>query len=121
MESYKIQQSIFLIDMCNNFNCTNRGTYKERYSHFCSYSAGCTIGKHLSPELCAKLDSSETVEEFELLFKEFPQWMQNLGSEFLLAAQSLHDCPTYWNEQGLSDQGIRFRDYIVKEFGLNDD
>jgi hypothetical protein len=118
METSKLQLA-FLEDTIKHFNSTNRGVIGGGYT--CSYYDGCAIGRHLTKELCIRLDDFENsginhVGIFDLL----PQELQALGIKFLSMVQDLHDDEDNWDEKGLTTQGFAVANDIKKYFGLEE-
>lgn len=54
-------------------------------------SEGCAIGRLLPSELAEKLDNEFKGKLTFFVFDYLPEWMRNLGCEFLRSVQSLHD------------------------------
>jgi hypothetical protein len=73
-------------------------------------STGCAIGRFLKPEDAIKIDSHDPMSIHNVLshgeLKDLiPQWMQDLGTEFLKQVQGIHDNDFNWNEEGLTPLG----------------
>ena len=65
-----------------------------------SKSEGCAIGRLLPPALANKLDNypgATGVSNIDV-FLDLPNWMQDLGQEFLSELQSLHDSSYFSNK-----------------------
>ena len=83
----------------------------------CAYAGpiGCAVGrliddKKLCAELDARIDSSVAAKS---LFNSLPNEVQDLGQVFLTDLQRLHDEIRFWNEKGLSSEGlIRYDDIL---------
>jgi len=61
-------------------------------------------------DLCAKLDNSGDGSGVCLpsVFEQLPENVQELGQEFLMDLQKLHDHEQNWTGNGLSDVGENF-------------
>ena len=116
MKSQSELQLAFLEDTIKHYNSTNRGVV---IYCGCSYTAGCAIGRHLSKELCEKLDDCESNGVSNtLVFNQLPADLQALGQEFLTLIQKLHDSSEYWDEKGLSSKGLEKANNIKDYFKL---
>lgn len=115
MTTLQQKQLAFLNETITHFNLYNRGLSKNG----CTYSAGCAIGRHLTPELCVELDGEDEPGMInEDVFKRLPENLQKLGQAFLVNIQGLHDDTLYWNETGLSEQGKGKVSSIISKFSL---
>lgn len=68
---------------------------------------GCAIGRLIPQRLRAKLDKFDGatgVIEYKI-FQELPKKIQNLGQDFLVELQILHDNNSYWDDGGLTEKG----------------
>lgn len=93
----------------------------------CSYNPenpkilpGCAIGMYLDIKTAKKLDE---IGDIQTVFDTestslLPDWMINLGEDFLFIIQSFHDCSTNFTETGISILGLDNIKYICKEFNL---
>lgn len=105
----------FFDDTIKHFNSNNRGT--DSFGG-CSYEVGCAIGRHIKDkELCQRLDE-QADSSVTYIFDMLPFELQELGVEFLVSMQSLHDDPSFWDEEGLSAFGEMRAKEIAKEYGL---
>jgi hypothetical protein len=119
METSKLQLA-FLEDTIKHFNSTNRGL-KTSGGYKCSYYAGCAIGRHLTKELCIRLDNfGFSAVHDKAIFDLLPQELQALGIKFLSMVQDLHDNENNWDEKGLTTQGLEVANDIKKYFGLEE-
>lgn len=105
----------FLIDTINHYNSTNRCESSDRA---CKYSPitidkketeGCAIGRHLDPDLAYQIDKelerkNNAIENVMDRYS-LPEWMIQLGKDFLSRVQLLHDYTSNWDTQGLSERG----------------
>lgn len=68
------------------------------YTPISTFTDGCAIGRHLDKELQHEFDNDgvpKSVSEFSV-FHKLPQWMKDLGQDFLLECQILHDRNQVW-------------------------
>lgn len=93
-------------------------------------SEGCAIGRHLEPELRKKIDEQFSLSDIlpagesssvrnDVIFNQLPEWMKELGQDFLVKCQRLHDLSTYWDESGLSPEGKSQLFKIIELFKLD--
>lgn len=54
-------------------------------------TAGCAIGRYLPKELTLSLDEFESSVNSDEIFLNLPEWMQDMGKDFLGSLQDLHD------------------------------
>jgi hypothetical protein len=89
-------------------------------------SKGCMIGYHLDACLQEKLDNLDKedmdlegtgVDEKEI-FKLLPDWMKELGQDFLIDTQSLHDKAQNWGVNELTWVGKIQLSNIIENYGL---
>jgi hypothetical protein len=74
----------------------------------CIYSGeiGCGVGRLIEDkDLCAKLDSFGGLPS---VFEQLPENVRELGQEFLMDLQKLHDYDQHWTGNGLSNAGENF-------------
>jgi hypothetical protein len=82
--------------------------------HPINMSPGCSIGRHYPSEILR--DCAGTV--YNIDENQFLLWMLEMGRNYLMAVQRLHDLNKFWGEKGLSEDGMaRYKD-IKAEFGL---
>ena len=113
------------------YNTANRG-YNEK-DGFCKYSAGknspgCAIGQFLVPKTAKLFDYTDLVFgygsdirhilEDENQSKLIPEWMKELDVEFLVLVQRFHDTMENWNNNGVSDEGMKFYRNIKNQYHL---
>ena len=116
MKTLKEKRQDFLNEVVNHFNLNNRAVdcnNKCVYSH--AVNGGCAIGRKCSEELANKLDFRESVESDEV-FPHLPKELQELGKDFLMAIQNLHDGQHYWTTNGPSIDGHRNIQRIEKDY-----
>ncbi len=79
---------------------------------------GCAIGRWLEEDLAKKLDENLYCSGLILasIFIEIPEWMKELGQNFLVKVQGLHDNLDNWNENGLNFLGEDNKNNIYLEF-----
>lgn len=122
-EEIKQKRLDFLQETINDFNLNNRAIVKvSEQTTACCYShkinGGCAIGRKCSAELADKLDKNfknKSVIDNEV-FNLLPYELQILGPYFLGRVQSLHDDDTYWDENGLSEQGKNYFQLIQSNY-----
>ncbi len=101
----------FLIETANHFNSNNRGVSEKG---FCSYTNGCAIGIHMDKRIAIFADRKTTISEV-INAGLMPRHLTQLRIEVLVKVQELHDINTYWDENGLSDQGLLRFNFIVND------
>ena len=124
MALLKAKQSAFLEETCSYYNSTTRNTNDKGY---CKYypahdkTEGCAIGRKIADkDLCKKLDSISFNGIFrDEIFNKLPYNLKELGKNFLDYIQNLHDKPLNWDENGLSEEGIKIKTLIINKFELN--
>lgn len=103
----------------DNRNLNNRSV-KSNDSTACTYAGpiGCAVGRLIDDkELCAKLDEKkDSSVAAKSLFDLLPEEVQDLGQAFLTDLQRLHDGLRFWNEKGLSSEGLIRYDAIKEHF-----
>jgi hypothetical protein len=93
-----------------NRTSQNRAVDKSLACRF-SGEFGCGVGRLIEDkDLCARLDSlgGEAGVCNQLVFEQLPDNVKELGQNFLLDLQKLHDGGHYWTPNGLSDDGNDF-------------
>lgn len=83
-------------------------------------SPGCAIGMYLNTETAKKLD---TIGSIEYIFRNnksylLPNWMINLGKEFLKRVQNFHDYPDNFTQTGISIYGLEDLKDLCTEYKL---
>lgn len=111
----------FLLDTAEYYNSKNRAIGKDK---LCVYSCtneskGCAIGRFLPKAMARKFDnySNSSIQNNEI-FNSLPEDLQNLGQDFLLKIQELHDGKSYWTLKGLSSDGKTKVQNIKNKFYL---
>lgn len=130
--SIQIRRIEFLKDTISIYNENNRAISSTGY---CCYSVtnsspGCAIGRHLPKELAAELDMyavSPTDGSFipasvmQAVFSgKIPNWMAEMGSNYLQAIQYLHDHTFHWNADGMTALGKAEVDSIIHKIENNE-
>ncbi len=122
------EQLAFLTETIQHYNSNNRG---QDNRGVCQYSPseaskGCAIGRHIEDKtLCVTLDngvgehSAAKSVNSEIVFKLLPESLQQLGQDFLIHMQKLHDNPLNWIETGLTNYGLETVKEIKSIFGLS--
>lgn len=123
----------FLEDTIAYYSVNPQERRCKNYRGMCSYSPrtvekegkseGCAIGRHLSPEAQEQWDTYDDNDSVigmknrtELFASTAPEWMQTMNERFLRDVQRMHDVDGYWNENGLSAEGLEKVDLIKKEY-----
>jgi hypothetical protein len=96
----------------------------------CTYSKtetspGCAIGQFLPCELAETLDSLGgssicAISMDSNLYPQLPNWMREMGVDFLSSCQILHDGSTHWCETGLTHLGELELTHIKKRITNGD-
>lgn len=128
METSQKETRIKLLnDTISHFNSTNRSTKSDGD---CTYVAhypetqGCAIGRLIADkELCKKLDAISGDDgggsvKNPRVFNMLPKELQDLGQDFLLEIQCLHDNGNYWDENGIAESGLNEVNRIKLKFEL---
>lgn len=97
----------FLKETVLFYNSRNRATNRR---NSCIYAAtetspGCAIGRFIPPDGKFNLHKICGIAHAIRFGSRLPDWMMEMGIDFLAAVQSLHDYGDYWNESGLSNIG----------------
>lgn len=121
----------FLLDMLDyytvdpeNRRCQIEGEckYSPETLHL-STSEGCAIGRHVTKEAALYLDneyvSVNNIFARSSYLKLLPEWLSDLGVDFLKHCQNLHDHNNHWNNKGLTHVGKEAVEMIIKEFNLD--
>lgn len=123
-EQLKAKRLAFLEETAAFYNLGNR-CFNE--SGLCQYfvggKAGCAIGRHIQNKtLCRRLDKLEDGsiqaihDEAFPIYQKLPEKLRELGIQFLVLMQDLHDEASYWDENGLSRSGkdrIKFIKQVI--------
>ncbi len=117
----------FLDDTVNHYNLNNRSYFGGSCSYIPldeSCSEGCAIGRKLPKTYKKKLiDSSYNITaSVSGLFEYFgvPKYFKGMPVSFLRQVQVLHDEPTHWTSEGLSELGVSYYEKIKTNFNLTD-
>ena len=103
-----------------HFNSINRATNDNGGCKYRLDGKGCAIGREISDKLAKKLDIAEVnVVSSTNIFDKLPQRLQRMGRQFLFSIQELHDVHDNWNENGLSEDGIKEAKLIAEKYKLN--
>ena len=85
-------------------------------------SEGCAVGRLLTPELKAELDfqiGGDT--SVEGVWHLLPNEIQVYGMDFLGELQLLHDVSDYWDDKGITKDGLRKVERIKSNFNLHNE
>lgn len=117
----------FLDETVNHYNLNNRSYFGGSCSYIPldeSCSEGCAIGRKLPKTYKKKLINTIFNYGYGVswLFEKFgvPKYFKEMPIEFLTSVQCLHDEPTHWTNEGLSDLGVSFYEKIKTNFNLTD-
>ena len=96
-------QEAFLLETVEWYALNPRGLSPDG---FCSYSAGCAIGRKLDAKLRRKLDEQPGMKgvTHPAVFCFLPEFLQRLGKDFLATVQSFHDANGYWVPVGRGNE-----------------
>lgn len=126
IKNIKERQSQFLYDTIHHYNSNNRcvDDIGQCYYHPTSKNTkGCAIGRHLAKKLAKQMDNGEfgvpSMRSNPNIFERLPVWMKEMGRDFLMEVQSLHDGLPYWDGNGLSGAGLYQVDALKVKFGFN--
>lgn len=118
-------QKQFLIDTLNYYTCdVTRRAYNE-LEKFCEYKTSdgrkCAIGRFIPDDKYDKSIEGNSIDSKNINIKNIlPIEIQNLGTDFLLRVQQLHDSQLNWDENRLTLCGISRIKTIIKNFNLNE-
>ena len=122
----KERREAFLNDLVNHYNTSNRCTSEDGFcyyypGHSPNNTEGCAIGRHL---MFDKYDGNPMDLNHDLtsirygqgagiavvfdnsVFKPLmPEWLRDLGKDFLISCQFLHDVDDHWNSDGMTHEG----------------
>lgn len=126
LKKLKTKRNFYLNDMISYFNSNTRcllPVYRITDNTDCRYertetSEGCAIGRRLPLKTSIKLDKG-TNQAISNNLNLVPDWMKELGGDFLQELQRLHDNSRNWNEKGLSTIGEECLSDIKNKFDLN--
>jgi len=101
--------------MINTSTCRYLGESLDK-----PHSDGCAVGRLLTPELRLQFDRMfpDKTVHYKPLFNLLPQEVQAYGVDFLGDLQNLHDFSSYWDENGLSKDGLIRKDVIMSKYKL---
>lgn len=127
LPTLEAKRAFYLNDMVAYFNSNTRCSDGSKCLYTQTrFSEGCAIGRRLPSELSIKLDNGiEDEDGFTVssvfntaVFKILPQWMQELGKDFLSGCQEFHDTICHWDDLGLSDEGTKQLKYLKGKYNL---
>ena len=85
-------------------------------------SEGCAIGRLLTPELKAELDEQIVINTSVTgVWNLLPKKIQVYGMDFLGELQLLHDVSDYWDDKGITKDGLGKVERIKKDFNLHNE
>lgn len=112
----------FINESISHFNINNRGISPVTVENcitrggICSYEAGCIIGRHLDKELCIAFDRIGRFSGVNHVFDRLPEKLKELGEDFLVSLQNMHDDVQCWDEHGLTKEGLEEYNIIKLKF-----
>jgi len=136
MEDIKQKKLQLLEETVATYNLNNRCADESGKCHYSpkslgleGISPGCAIGRLLAPELQEQFDNTQPQSGADLvsslpigfnsLFKRLPEDLQTLGKQFLSDLQNLHDWKGYWDENGITEEGLGKVQQIKRVHELN--
>lgn len=100
-----------LLDTINYFDSSKlniENGYECKYYPVNKSKEGCAIGRLIEDKkLCEELDS-EKLTDVGTIFNKLPNNLKELGEDFLIDLQNLHDRSNNWGEDGLSEIGYPY-------------
>lgn len=125
-QTIKERQLAFLEETANHYNKDNRSSdktgcyYSPKTKGLVGKSQGCAIGRKLSEELAVELDKKclNHGVNSQKVFNLLPKEVQELGMDFLVIIQTLHDVDYNWDENGLTGTGESNVKKIKDDFEL---
>ena len=117
LETQPIQQKRLAVleDTCQYFNLSKRNVIGRRclYYPVNESTEGCAVGRLIKDkDLCSTLDN-KVGTTVDIIFILLPKELQELGKQFLVDLQNLHDDKDCWTETGLSEEGFYQKRFIV--------
>lgn len=117
----KERRKWFLFDTVNFYNSENRAQTEDG---MCFYrpmgdSPGCAIGRHLDRDSEVLVNNLSGIVEslcIKLGKDWMPQWMYEMGTNFLQTIQNFHDSEECWNKNGLTSYGKDCLNSILLNF-----
>jgi hypothetical protein len=121
----KIKKIKFLKNTIKYYATNRRGTRIDG-SLGCSYIDGCAIGRHLSSDLCNKLDVIGSINN-TAAYQMLPEKLQKLERHFLYTVQTLHDTNNFWKstesegvfKNTLTDLGEKMAETILQKISVS--
>lgn len=114
----------FLEDVCAYYNSKNRAVSKK--TGCCVYYDPetlnrCAIGREMSLNDAKKLhlNHGSVGVSANFVLKSIPHRLRIMGVNFLKQVQNLHDTDLYWDEHGITKEGVNFKETIIDSFGLH--
>lgn len=106
-----------------NRRCTDGGGcyYSPIKTEKRGISEGCLIGRHLTAENQSLADAQNGSGIDEVIQSQpeiIPEWLINLGRDFLVSCQSLHDVDSYWDDD-LNFMGRERLSNILVEYKMD--
>ncbi len=115
--SENVNRRCVAIDSNGQIQCKYSGTTINN-----TESDGCAIGRLLTPELRLMLDNNcgDTIPSgVDNVWGDLPDEIKAYGQAFLITLQKLHDEPSYWGSEGLTERGQSCVDRIKVDISLD--
>lgn len=111
----KARRLAFLEEMCAHYNNKNRAITESGSCFYgpADYTRGCAIGAW-APKLSGRSGDITYILDRDTLC--IPEWMLEMGVEFLTTCQHLHDVSDYWTDTGLSEMGLLLKQKMINQF-----
>jgi len=104
----------FLEDMVEFYTKDNRAIkdYLKGNPFICVYhstskSPGCAIGRWLEQSETCNLFHNGSISTFLKAGNVIPDWMNEMGIDFLIECQSFHDTEHFWHEEDADCNALR--------------
>ncbi len=97
----------FLKETVEFYNLKNRATNSAGgcLYHATKSSPGCAIGRFLPDDGKFNINVKCGIESAIKIGNRVPDWMMEMGRDFLTDVQLLHDIEFYWTDSGISEMG----------------
>ena len=122
--SIKQRRLVILEDTVNHYTLKNRAKDGNHlFGFLCVYSPvegiseGCAIGRMIADkDVCRKMDEIKACIDEKILREFIPQEVLELGITFLADLQQLHDKQIYWQNTGLTKEGVEWVEKLKIEY-----
>lgn len=110
----------------NFYNSNNRAVSSNKCQYITKSCNRCAIGREVQLNLATQLEDMDVSSDYSgssvsnsKIFNILPKRLTNMGQDFLVSIQNLHDAKTCWDENGLSNAGKHQVDAIISAYNLN--